>query len=197
MLIHLVGSQWDILEQIANLRKIVQLIHERGASLTRDWVEPTYEIAKKDKNFAEQDWQTIYHENMEAIARADVVIVEGSTQSFAVGFQTAVALQQKKPTLFLTQTKAVLEDNFAAGLDESLLTTSVYTNDGLEKVIVKFLEDNDIKSKDMRFNFFIDRKIYNYLRWAALRTGKTKAEILRDLVEKEIDHENGQQLPKA
>lgn len=190
MLIHLVGSQWDILDQIGTLRKIVQLIHEQGSSLTRDWIEPTYEIAKKDKNFAGQDWQTIYHENMEAIARADAVIVEGSTQSFAVGFQTAVALQQKKPTLFLTQKRAMLEDNFAAGLDEKLLTAMVYANDSLDTAVNEFLQDNDIQSKDMRFNFFIDRKIYNYLRWASLRTGKTKAEILRELVEREIDHEN-------
>ena len=44
----------------------------------------------------------------------------------------------------------------------------------------------------MRFNFFIDRKIYNYLRWASFKTGKTKAEILRDLVENEIEKQEYQ-----
>jgi len=59
-------------------------------------------------------------------------------------------------------------------------------------MLEKFMVDNDIQSKDMRFNFFIDRKIYNYLRWAAFKTGKTKAEILRDLVETEIEKQNYQ-----
>jgi predicted DNA-binding protein len=56
--------------------------------------------------------------------------------------------------------------------------------------ILPFLEDNNISTKDMRFNFFIDRPIYNYLRWAALRTGKTKAEILRELVQREIKNKD-------
>ena len=42
----------------------------------------------------------------------------------------------------------------------------------------------------MRFNFFIDRPIYNYLRWAALKTNKTKAEILRELVQREIENKD-------
>ena len=57
-------------------------------------------------------------------------------------------------------------------------------------MVEKFLNENDIQSKDMRFNFFIDRKIYNYLRWAAFKTGKTKAEILRDLVQNEIEKQD-------
>ena len=58
-----------------------------------------------------------------------------------------------------------------------------YNNDNLEDIIRQFLTDNDVKAKDLRFNFFLDRQIYNYLRWASLKTGKAKAKILRELVQ--------------
>ena len=73
------------------------------------------------------------------------------------------------------------------GLDNALVRYREYNNDNLEDIIRQFLTDNDVKAKDLRFNFFLDRQIYNYLRWASLKTGKTKAKILRELVMKEIN----------
>jgi hypothetical protein len=76
---------------------------------------------------------------------------------------------------------------FASGI-EAGIEYRKYTSDNVDEILTTFLRDNDISTKDMRFNFFIDRPIYNYLRWSALRTGKTKAEILRNLVQREIDN---------
>jgi predicted DNA-binding protein len=56
--------------------------------------------------------------------------------------------------------------------------------------VSQFLEQNHIENKDLRFNFFIDRQIYNYLRWASFKTGKTKAEILRELVLHDIERQD-------
>jgi hypothetical protein len=67
-----------------------------------------------------------------------------------------------------------------------MLTYKDYSEDNLEAVIREFLFENEISAKDMRFNFFLDRRIHNYLRGAAYKTGKTKAEILRDLVRRDI-----------
>jgi len=53
-----------------------------------------------------------------------------------------------------------------------------------------FIEENRMGAKDIRFNFFIDRKILNYLNWAAFQTGETKSEIIRKLLEQEIDKTN-------
>ena len=187
MLIHFVAPQWDILDQIDDFRKIIQVIHNEGHSLTRDWVEPAYEIAKKGGHFDQLDCRDIYHENMEAIARADLVIIEATTQNFSVGYQTAMAIQQKKPTLVLEREGAVSTNNFLSGIDSNLLSTKAYTGEELEKIVLNFINENRIDNKDLRFNFFIDRQIYNYLRWASFKTGKTKAEILRELVQNEIN----------
>ncbi len=189
MLVHFAAPQQKILEDISYYRKIVKAIHERGDSLTRDWLEPAYEVANRGGDFSSIDWPTIYRENMEALARADVVIVDITHSNFAIGYMTAISVQHKKPTLVLFRDKAVV-GTMASGLDESLIKLQEYDEASLDKIVFKFLEDNRIDTKDMRFNFFIDRPIYNYLRWAAFKTGKTKAEILRELVSREIDKVN-------
>lgn len=53
-------------------------------------------------------------------------------------------------------------------------------------IIEDFLKLNDISSQDLRFNFFIDREIYNYLRWTAYKTNKSKLKILRDMIKKRL-----------
>lgn len=189
MLVHFAAPQQNILEEIEHYRKIVKTIHEHGDSLTRDWLEPAFEVASKKGDFTGLDWQAVYKENMEALARADVVIADVTLSNFAIGYMVAVGVQQKKPTLVLYKEKSVV-GTMASGMDESLVTLQEYDEKNLEEVVSNFLEKNRIDTKDMRFNFFIDRPIYNYLRWAAYKTGKTKAEILRELVAREIDKSN-------
>lgn len=185
MLIHFVGSILNLEEDLPYFRRVVKAIHDRGHILTRDWVNPAYQTWKNEKTFKELDWSGIYSQNMEALTRADIVIVDTTTKSFSVGYQTAVALQQKKPTLLLVRGDEG-DGLFASGMDENLLVYKSYDDKSLEEILAEFIEENTIETKDMRFNFFIDRPIYNYLRWKSHKTGKTKAEILRSLVEREI-----------
>jgi hypothetical protein len=91
----------------------------------------------------------------------------------------------KKPILVLNR-EGVEKSFFASGI-ETGIDYRKYTQSTVNEILITFLKNNDIAIKDMRFNFFIDRPIYNYLRWAAQKTGKTKAEILRELVQNEIE----------
>lgn len=183
--VHLIASKSNVLEDVQTLRKIVALIKESGHEIVSNWIEVSYESRIKNKNTS-ADWSGIYRENLEKIAKADVVIAETSFNSLGVGYQIAMAVQQKKPTLVLRSADADA-DAFATGIVDEWVKQAKYDNDTLESIVAGFLEDNDIKTKDMRFNFFIDRSIYNYLRWASLKTGKTKAEILRKLIKAEIE----------
>jgi hypothetical protein len=121
-----------------------------------------------------------------AIAQSDVVIAETTYENLAVGYQIAVAIHQKKPVLLL---RHVTADKYAfvTGIQDEWVQHKEYgTKQDAVAAVEKFIDDNDISAKDMRFNFFIDRQIYNYLRWASFKSGKTKAEIIRSLIEKEI-----------
>jgi hypothetical protein len=189
MIVHFIASKSDIANNIGLLRKIVTAVHEEEHKLSLDWIEPAYVRQTTRQIEGPVDWNEAYKEAIEALTKADVVIAETSQNSFGVGYQVATALQQKKPMLLLRRANAD-SDAFALGPSDELMDHTTYkTDDEATKAVTKFLKDNDIQTKDMRFNFFIDRPIYNYLRWAAQKTGKTKAEILRDLVDREIKNQ--------
>ena len=186
MLIHLVGSQYKLNEDVNYLRQVVEIVKNSGHELVNDWVERTYDTREiQGKSGREVDWSLLYKESMEALSRADAVVAETSTPSFSVGYQVAQAVAMKKPILVLNR-EGVDKSFFASGI-EAGIDYRKYTPETIDETLTKCLRDNDIDTKDMRFNFFINRSIYNYLRWTALKTGKTKAEILRNLVEREID----------
>lgn len=189
MIVHLVATALDIKQDIKYLRKIVQALHSEGHTLACDWIEPAYGRAMKNVKGDTVDWALVYKENMEAITKADVIIAESTTRSFGTGYQLAIATRLKKPTLVLRRDDTE-NDIMAVGIAEDTVSFKTYNEANLDKIVKDFIQENDIQAKDMRFNFFIDRPIYNYLRWAAYRTGKTKAEILRELVSREIEKAN-------
>lgn len=187
MIVHFAASRYGIKENITHLRHIVDAIHSEGHTLARDWIEPSYKVQSQQGADA-VDWKEAYQDSVEAIAKADVVIADTTFRSFSVGYQVATAVQMKKPTLVLHQ-EGTQDSFFASGIEVGV-SYNEFTPENVKEIIKRFLKENDIQAKDMRFNFFIDRPIYNYLRWAAYKTGKTKAEILRELVAREIDKVN-------
>lgn len=122
---------------------------------------------------------------VDAVLRSDVVIVEASSYRLSQGYQLATALQMKRPTLVLSRNP--IADHSLASLKNRLLTMAEYqSNSDLETIVTQFIRDNTISTKDLRFNMFIDRPIYNYLRSVSYESGKNKSEIIRELINREI-----------
>ena len=187
MLVHFIAPVEGLKENIDNLRLVVKTLRDQGHELARDWLDEAYEGEVAPKVDSAPVWQSVIQHNFEAIAKAEVLIADISYDSTAIGFQIAMAVQQKKPTLLILREGRKVS-RFTWNIPSSFLSRVEYNKDTIADVIKPFLEENDIGTKDMRFNFFIDRQIYNYLRWAALKTGKTKAEVLRELVNREIEN---------
>jgi hypothetical protein len=186
MKVHFITSRKTLKDDVVTLQNIMKIIKGAGHSVALDWIDDAFKREIETKTPA-SDWNTIYRDNLGAIAQADVVIAETTHENFAVGYQVAVAVQQKKPILLLRHINADL-NAFVTGVEDGWVKREIYDEDSVSRIVTSFLNENDITTKDMRFNFFIDRPIYNYLRWSALKTGKTKAEILRELVQREIEN---------
>jgi hypothetical protein len=187
MIVHVTGSLANVEEDITYLRRIVKTIKQNDSTLALDWIESAYNDGSKEsaEQTPEADWQTIMEETIDAIGRADVVIVEATHYTFSQGFQAAMALNQKKPVLIVS--RAPVEERLVSGLKSRDSRMAEYTSeDELEAAIAQFLRDNTISTKDLRFNMFIDRPIYNYLRSVSYETGKNKSEIIRELINREI-----------
>lgn len=103
MIVHVTGSLANVDEDITYLRRIVKIIKQNDSTLALDWIESAYIDSGKDatQQNPEPDWQTIMEETLDAIGRADVVIVEATHYTFSQGFQAAMALNQKKPVLIV------------------------------------------------------------------------------------------------
>lgn len=183
---HFTTSMDSLRSNIESIRQLKKHLQNEGHVLARDWIEDAYNSLDEDSSVHDASWQSVIKANFEAIAKADVVIVDITNDSTALGYQIAVAVQQKKPTLLVLREGANTPP-FTWSIPSSFLSKIEYNDGNIADKVRPFLEENDIKTKDMRFNFFIDRSIYNYLRWAALKSGKTKAEILRNLIKSEID----------
>lgn len=182
MVIHFLATTRNIKTKIDTYRKIVSVIHHKGHRVSSDWVEHIYN--EVIHNVARHEsWEETCQIELDAAERADLIIVESSLKggSFGLGYETCLALQKKKPVLLLLG-KGQSEGIFLSGLQHSLLTRKEYTEDNLEKIVESFIQENTINTKDLRFNFVIDRQIHNHLNHKARKLGKTKAEVVRDLV---------------
>jgi hypothetical protein len=194
MIVQIIGSTKNLNSDLPFLHGLMEVIYDHGAVIARDWISAAQN--RIDKNIVRDDtkveWNDVHKENSEAITRSDIVIIEATNYSFQEGFYTSQALQQKKPVLLLTREN--IRGKLIYGIKHKLLTVQHYdSEESLKKVVSKFIRVNTIATKDLRFNFFIDRQIYNYLRDVSYETGKNRSEIIRELLEEEIDKQDQSQ----
>jgi len=190
MIVHVIVSNNGIKESLPYLQSAVEAIHDSGAVLSRDWIGAAKRHVEKssepDLSDTISDWNQFHQENLDSLSRADIVLADVTSYTFPDGFYTLYALEHKKPVLLVTRND--IRTCLLAGIQHKLLTTSHYdTKEDLKKIVTKFIKANTIATKDLRFNFFIDRQIYSYLREVSYETGKNKSEIIRELLEQEID----------
>lgn len=191
MIVQIIGNANNLPEDLPFYHSVLETIHDDGAVVARDWISAAQNRINKNivRDETKIDWDDVHKENSEAINRSDIVIIEATNYGFQEGFYTSQALQQKKPVLLITREN--IRGRLVHGIKNKLLTVSHYdSHDDLKKIVNKFIKSNTISTKDLRFNFFIDRHIYSYLREVSYETGKNKSEIIRELLEEEIDRKN-------
>ncbi len=188
---HFIASTVNLLDDIKSYSLIVDALKKHDVQLTSEWLEEAMSRAKETAQDNTQGdlWQNIYRQNLDAISKADIIVAEVGQKSFLVGFQVSNALQMKKPILLLSRFNEV-DSAVGVSLHEEIIKFAQYNDDNIEKVIAEFIEENSSGGKDIRFNFFINRRLLNYLNWASMRSGNTKSEVIRKLLEKEMRKSN-------
>lgn len=175
--IHLTGSSRDPQQDLPYLRKIIETLHSQGASVVLNWVETAHHKAEHEGLQALWDWNDIVDNNLDAITRADALIIEGTCHGFFQGFQAALALTRRLPVLYISRTSAT--NTPLAGIKNKLLTVKQYTDETeLEAIVIKFMQDNTGSNKPLA----IDDKTNLFLRGEALLTGKSESEVIAELV---------------
>lgn len=191
MIVHFMASKGSVKQQLTHYQSITDSIRSQGHSLASDWIDRIYKaITNPEEN--PMDWGAFDREQNDAIGKADVVVAEITQGGFFVGYHLAQAIQQKKPILLLFRDKAFSQKTSFAGAKElnaggDFIRSEEYNEDNLNAILKSFFEENVISSKDRRFNFYLDPVLYKYLRQESYRTGKSKAEIVREVMHKKIE----------
>ena len=184
--VHVTGSARQFGEDEAYLRAIIQTVYDSHAMVFRNWLDAAASRTKNGVRDQDADWEAILNDNIEAIKKSDLVIVEATQARFSQGFQAYTAARYKKPTLIVSRSQ--IKDRFISGVNSKLITIKQYTTEEeLRAIVAKFIKQNTIPEKDLRFNMILDRRIYKYLRDTSYETGKNKSQIVRELLEKDLE----------
>jgi len=124
-----------------------------------------------------------YIQSVEAVKKADIIVMEVSGHSMSMGYLISKALELNKPVIALHNKKHT--PIFIKGIGDSKLIISEYDSEDMEEVMKEALKKAD-SLVDIRFNFFINPKILNYLDWVAQKRMQPRSVFLRNLIEHEM-----------
>jgi len=124
-----------------------------------------------------------YLESLEAVKKADIIVMEVSGHSMSMGYLISKALEMNKPVIALHKKEHT--PNFIKGIIDQKLIISEYVDENIDEVMEKCLKKAN-GLIDVRFNFFVNAKILNYLDWVAQKRMLPRSVFLRNLIEHEM-----------
>jgi 2'-deoxynucleoside 5'-phosphate N-hydrolase len=124
-----------------------------------------------------------YIDSVNSVKKADIIFMEVSGHSMSMGYLVGKALEMNKPVIVLHNKQHV--PNYIKGISDQKLIISEYDEGNVETIMGKALKKAS-GMIDVRFNFFVNSKILNYLDWVAHKKMLPRSVFLRNLIEKEI-----------
>jgi hypothetical protein len=180
-------------EDAQYMQIITDRIHTHGDQIALNWFTAVKD--RKERNSRPEEsfnWEEVVANNLKALQNADGLIVEGSRFNYGSGFQTAVALQYKKPVLNLYR-KELIEYTtwpdklFVSGVANPLFRTISYKDEhDLRKIVDSFLDDINPKEVQLDIKISIDQATAQHLNAVVHQTGKNKATIIKNLLETKL-----------
>lgn len=181
MKIFFTGSPRALTSHNESLVKIYKIVEELGYHHLSDFV-----ISPKWKDFYTYDEKQLtahFNKMIDALKKADVVLVEGSVHSMSMGYLVEKALSQNKPVIVLHQLKQPIL--FISGISDKKLQIVEYNSENINSVLKKALE-YAINQQEVRFNFFISPNIGRYLDWISKVKKIPRSVYLRALIERDM-----------
>lgn len=114
-----------------------------------------------------------------AISLCDAAIIEASHNSFKIGYEASLVLSYNKPLLCIS-----MNVDYSKYITDPLFYFS--QPNGLEEInglVQNFLEEVRHKHLRIRLNSLISAEQKNFLEWCSNKTGRSKAEIIRNLID--------------
>lgn len=172
-----------------NYHAIRDYLVENGHVITRDWLPRVEQQMRQGET--ELDIKKIYEGCVEAIRKAELVIVEDTISNFSTGHQITLALRFRKPTLVLWQ--GVKHHKFNQmlihGIDSDILQVSEYTKENLHDILQVFIHKYEHSAEKNRFHLIINGAERNYLDWAQFVKGESRTKVIRDALRNQMNND--------
>lgn len=190
MIIHVAGSMRQFDDDAHYMQTITDCIYTHGDQIALNWFTAVKDRKERNSRPEESfDWEEVVANNIQALRSADALIAEGSRFNYSLGYQTAIALQNKKPVLSLYR-KDLPEyvqwpdKLFVSGISHPLFRSVPYKDhDDLGKIINSFLDDIVPKKIELDLKITINQATAQQLNKIARQTDKNKASVIKDIIE--------------
>jgi hypothetical protein len=126
----------------------------------------------------------LYRKTIDNISKADVLVLEVSHHSFAVGYIADRALQLGKPVIALYTEGS--DPYFASGIMSERLQVLEYNQDNLEDVLATALEHAE-ETLNTEFIVSLPTSMHQYLDEKAKAENSTRTQYLLELIRKDIE----------
>lgn len=180
------------LHYYAEYRKIISLAQQLGHTLYADHVMKR-DFGSVNKQKLTQH-QRDFQKAREAIKEIDVVITEATYPSVGIGYLVGLALEMYKPVLILYLNSP---HGLLLGDPNRLLTLKKYDlrdEKKLKKFIKSFIDKSQNKILKYKFNLMLSKNHTDLLEFTARKERMSKAQFIRNLIDKEIKKKNNLHL---
>jgi hypothetical protein len=193
MLVHIIGSMRNFDEDASFMQKIADTVRHHGSCIALDWFSAVKNRKQHNStNDSSLNWPELVRANIDAASSSDAMIIEGSRFNYSQGYQTALALSAGKPVLNLyrknlKEYKEWTDKFFVAGVANPLFTSKAYaTEDDAARIVTKFLSDIEPTTRELDIKLTLNNEIYAQLDHIAMKTGRSKTSIIKDIVSNNI-----------
>jgi len=168
-----------------NFEKIYRVITDLGYKHTSNFLleaNPEDYYQRKGEDFAK------FYKNLTSqIKKADICVFEVTLHSLGVGYCVNLALQMGKPVVLLYQKGG--NPIFFKGIKSEKFLLYEYELSEIKEVLEEALETAK-EATDIRFTFFINPKINQFLSWVKKNKKIPRSVYLRHLIQDAMKKEN-------
>lgn len=180
-------STYGFTEYKANYFAIHDYLVEQGHVIVHDWLSKLRSHPKK-KRINEID-NSEYNNILTAIEKADLLIFEATVPSFSTGHLLTLAIQNKKPALFLWLDSSdwANRKGFIYSIESEYIEILPYNIDNYKSVINGFTNKYSDYNDSCRFNLMINKAERQYLDWRSYNSMKTRSELIRRMIREQMN----------
>ncbi|NTU73786.1 hypothetical protein HGB07_06515, partial [Candidatus Roizmanbacteria bacterium] len=162
-------------------------LKELGCIILDDWIDTAdfeYKNKVKNRNISE-----IFKNVTEAIDTVDGVVIEYTVPNFSSSHQINYALIRRKPTLVMRLQKdnPYYTDSYLEAVQSPYLIIREYTKNNYKQIIEEYINYSKLEQGQSRYNIVLAKRQKQYLDWAASKFKNSRSEIIRKLLDQEIE----------